>query len=69
VIAGFGGSSNERRPTGTPVVPGIVATDGAPPSLVTLGDEIVDTGQPVCKCTAGVAVVADRVGARFGSVR
>jgi hypothetical protein len=29
--------------------------------VVTLGEAIVDTAEPGCKCTAGVAVFADRL--------
>jgi hypothetical protein len=61
VIAECGGSSTERRLTGTSVVADTVATNRAPPSVVTLGEAIVDTAEPGCKCTAGVAVFADRL--------
>jgi hypothetical protein len=61
VIAECGGSSTERRATGTSVVPGTVATNRAPPPVVTLGEAIVDTAEPGCKCRTGVAVFADRL--------
>jgi lysophospholipase L1-like esterase len=65
VIGGCGGSNQAKAPSSA-------ATGAAPPrassqSLVTLGDAIVDTAEPVCNCTPGVAVFARRIGARLNN--